>query len=96
VGTECSDMKVECSQGIRTEQLQRVTVKRDLGSPDALVIHVGANDIKRTGNVDYVMGDVYDLINTAKTKFSTSRVVISGVVQRRDMSWRRIGAVNED
>jgi hypothetical protein len=40
----------------------------------------------RTGNLDYVMGDAYELINTAKTKFSTSRVVLRGVLRRRDVS----------
>ena len=94
VGTECSDMKVECFPGIRTEQLQRVIARRDLGSSDSVVIHVGTNDL-RTGNLDYVMGDVYDLVNTAKTKFSASRIVLSGVLRRGDMSWRRIRAVND-
>jgi hypothetical protein len=40
------------------------------------------------------VGDVYNLVNTAKTKFSTSRVVLSGMLQRRDVSWRHIGAIN--
>ena len=40
------------------------------------------------------MGDVYDLVNTAETQFSTSRVVPSGLLWRRDVSWRRTGAVN--
>jgi hypothetical protein len=40
------------------------------------------------------MGDVYDLVNTAKTKFSESRVVLIGVLRRRDVSWRSNGAVN--
>jgi hypothetical protein len=40
------------------------------------------------------MGDVYDLVNTAKTKCSTSRIVLSGVLRRQDVSWRRVGAVN--
>jgi len=40
------------------------------------------------------MGDVYELVNTVKTKFSTSILVLSGVSRRRDVSWRRIGAVN--
>ena len=38
------------------------------------------------------MGDAYDLL---KTKFSASRVVLSGVLWREGMSWRRIGAVND-
>ena len=38
------------------------------------------------------MGDAYDLL---KTKFSASRVVLSGVLRREDVSWRRFGAVND-
>ena len=94
VGTEFSDMKVECFPGIRTEQLHSVIESRDVGSSHTAVIHVGTNNLRRTGNLDYVMGDVFDLANTAKTKFSTSRIVLSGVLRRRDLSWRRIGAVN--
>jgi hypothetical protein len=93
VGTEYPDMKFECFPGIRTEQLQRVIER--IGSPDSVVIHVGTNDLRITGNLDYVMGDVYGLVNTAKTMFSTSRVVFSGVLRREDVSWRRIGAVND-
>jgi len=46
VGTECSDMTVECFPGIRTEQLHRVIEYRDLGSPDPVVIHVGTNSLR--------------------------------------------------
>jgi hypothetical protein len=42
---------------------------RDLGSPDTVVIQVGTNVLRRTENLDYVMGDVYALVNKAKTKF---------------------------
>ena len=38
VGTECSDMKVECFLGIRTEQLHRVIEYRDLESPDPVLV----------------------------------------------------------
>jgi hypothetical protein len=41
------------------------------------------------------MGDVYDLVNTAKTMFSASRVVLSGVLRRKDVSWRHNGTVND-
>jgi len=75
VGTECTGMKVECFPGIRTEQLHRAIENRDLGNPDRVVIHVGTNDLRRTG------------------KFS-SREVLSGVLRRRDLAWRRNGAVN--
>ena len=94
VGSECSDMKLECFPGIITEQLHRVIENRNQGNPDTVVIQVNTNDLRRNGNLDYVMGDVYDLVNTAKTKFSTSRVVPSCVLRRREVSWRRTGAVN--
>jgi hypothetical protein len=38
---ESEHVSVQCFLGIRTEQLQRVTEKRDVGSPDTVVNHVG-------------------------------------------------------
>ena len=40
--------------------------KRDLVSPGTLIIHVGTNDLKTTRNLDFVMGEVYALMSTAK------------------------------
>ena len=95
VGIECPDIKFVCFPGIRTEQLQRVIEERDLGNPDAVVIHVGTNNIKRTRNLDYLMGDVYDMLITVKSEFAASRFVLSGVLRRRDVSWRLIGETND-
>ena len=67
--------------------------KRDLGSPETVIIHLDTNYLK-TGNLNYVKEYVYDLLNTAKIMFSKYTVVLSGVLRRRDVSWRRIGAVN--
>jgi hypothetical protein len=58
------------------------------------VIHVGTHDLRRTEDLDYVMGDMYALVNKAKTKFPQSRLVLSGVFSRRDVTWRRIGALD--
>jgi hypothetical protein len=41
------------------------------------------------------MGKVYDLVNTAKTRFPKWKLVLSGVLRRRDVSWRRMGALND-
>jgi lysophospholipase L1-like esterase len=87
-------MIIECFPGIRTEQLHRVIDNRDLGSPDIVVLHVGTNDLRKTRNLDYVMGEVYGLVNTVKTEFHTSKIILSGVLRRRDVSWQRIGAIN--
>jgi lysophospholipase L1-like esterase len=91
---ESEHVRVEYFPGIRTEQLRRVTENRDLGSPDTLVIHVGTNDLGRTANLDYVKGDVYALVNKAKTKFPQSRLVLSSVLRSIDVSWRRIQTLN--
>ena len=59
-------MRVECFPGIRADQQRRVMA--DSGYSD-VVIHVGTNDVRRSRNLDYIMGEVYDLVNTAKAKF---------------------------
>jgi hypothetical protein len=45
---------------------------RDLGCSDTVVIHVGTHDVRRQKNLDYIMGEVYDLVNTTKAKFPGS------------------------
>ena len=52
------NMRVECFPGIRADQLRRVMENRNLGYSDTAVIHVGTNDIRRSRNLDYVMGEV--------------------------------------
>ena len=41
------------------------------------------------------MGEVYDLVNTAKAKFPGSRLVLSGVLRSKRVNWRRVGAAND-
>jgi lysophospholipase L1-like esterase len=71
-----------------------VIENRDLGSPETVIIHVGTNDLKTRKNFDFVMGEVHELVSTAKKKFPNCRLILSGVLRRRDVSWRRIGALN--
>ena len=93
VGAEHADMVVECFPGIKTEQLHRVIEKRDLGSSETVVIDVGTNDLRTTGNLDSVTGEVYALVATAKRKLPNCRIGLSGVLRRRDVTMRRIGAL---
>ena len=80
-------MKAACFPGVTTEQLHRVLDSRDLGTPDTVISHVGTNDLKRVVNLDYVMCEVYSLVDKAKVKFPQSRIVLSGVLRRTDVSW---------
>ena len=41
------------------------------------------------------MGEVYALVSMAKKKLPNCRFVLSGVFRRRDVLWRRIGALND-
>ena len=93
-GAEHADMMAECFPGIKTEQLHRVIEKKGLGSPETVLIHVGTNDLRTTRNLDFVMAEVYALVATTKRKLPKRRLVLSGVLRRRGVSWRRIGTHN--
>jgi hypothetical protein len=95
VGADKPNMRVECFPGIRTDQLRRIMENRDLGYSDSVVIHVGTNDVRKTRNLDFIMGEMYDLVSTAKAKFPDSRLVLSGVLRSKGVKWRRVGAAND-
>jgi hypothetical protein len=67
-------MIVMCFPGVRTEQLYRDLDNRDLGTLNAVVIRVGTNDLERSVNLDYVMGEVSSLVNTAKVNFNDTKL----------------------
>jgi hypothetical protein len=84
-------MTVECFPGIRTEHLHRFTENWNLENWDTVVIHVGSKDLRSTRKLDYLMEVEYSLVATAKSKFPHFRLVVSDVLRRRDVTWRRKG-----
>jgi hypothetical protein len=64
---------------------------RALENPLAIVIHVGASDLRSTRNLEYLMRVVYSLVATAKSKFPHFKLVLSDVLRRRGVIWRCIG-----
>ena len=76
---EHANMKVECFPGIKTEHLNRVIAKRDMGSPETVIIDLNTDDLRKTRNLDFVM-EVYALMVTAKRKMPNCRLVLSGVL----------------
>ena len=54
---------------------------------------MGTNDVRKSRN--YIMGEVYDLVNTANAKFPGSRLVLSGVLGSKSVKWWRVGAAND-
>ena len=69
-----------------------MTEKSDLGGPETVIIHVCTSDMRTTRNLDFVVGEIYALVATAKRKLPNCRLVRSRVLRRRDVSWRRLGA----
>ena len=74
VGAEHVVMMVQCFPGIKTEQLHRVIEQKDPGSPETVIIHVGTNEWRTTINLDFVMGEVYVLVATAKGELPNCRL----------------------
>ena len=96
VGAENSNMSVEGFVGKRAVQLRRVLENWDLGNSDAVVIHVETNDVRRSRNLDYIMGEVYDIVNTSKATFPGSRLVLSSVLSYKGVNWRRVRSAKTD
>jgi hypothetical protein len=94
-GAEKPNMRVESFPGIRADQTRRVMENRNLGYSDTAIIHVGTNDVRRSRNLDYIMGEVYDLVHTAKAKFLGSSLVLSGVLRSRGVNWWLVGVAND-
>jgi len=95
VGAEKTNMGVKSFPGIRADRLRRVMRNRDLAYSDTVLIHVGTKDIRRSRNFDYIMREVYDLVNMAKAKFPGSRLVLSGDLRSRGVKWRLVGMAND-
>jgi hypothetical protein len=93
VRREHADIIVEFFLGFETEQLHRVVEKRGLVGPEIVIIHVGKTGLKMR-NFDFVMGEVYGLVATAKRKVPKRKLVLSGVLRHLDVSLRHIGARN--
>ena len=68
--------------------------RRDLDCAETLITHVGTNDLG-TRNLDFIMGEVYSLVAAAKKRLPKCKLVLSGVLRRTDVSWRRIGGLND-
>ena len=88
IEAEHADMEMEFFPGIKIEHLNKAIVKRHLGSPQTFIFHVGTNELRTTRNLDFVMGEVYALMATAKRNLPNCRLVLSEVFRIRDISLR--------
>ena len=73
----------------------RVIDRRDLGSQETVIIQCGTNYLTTRRNLDCVMGEVCALVATTKSNLPNCRLVLCGVLRHSDVSWRRIGTLND-
>lgn len=88
---------VECFPGIRVEQLtRRIENMEEGGHEEVVLLNVGTNNIKSSMSADHLMGEVWDLGVAAKKKFKRAKIVVSGVIRRKDTPIGYIDAINQN
>lgn len=94
-GCKIKGATVECFPGIRAEQLSNKIERMDNERKEKLVvIHVGTNNVKRAESSDHVVGEIYDLCNVARKKFSGAKIIVNGIIKRKYVSPGKIEYIN--
>lgn len=95
-GDKCREAghDVYCFPGIKIEELKHQV--ESLRLDNVVAIHVGSNNIQRGVQAEEIMGDTMDLIDHIRKQNPRTQIIISGILQRRDVSWRRIRRINEE
>ena len=97
-GEECKrkGYDVHCFPGIRIEELRHQVEKTDWKKvhPDVIVIHAGTNNIRRGISATEIMGDTMDLVDCIRKQVPKTKIVISGILHRRNVSEHFIRRIN--
>lgn len=94
IGYQQPEIEVECYPGIRLEEAKNMIERQERQDPEKIIFHMGTNDIRRR-NIDYVMAELYDLVQTTKSIYPRAKIIISGIIRRRDVNWRKVGLAND-
>lgn len=91
-----SRTRVNSFPGIRAEQLAQLVLDTDCNQNIRLVvIHVGSNNL-RSMSADYILGEIWNVVDAVKITFPNAKIVVSGIIMRRDESFKRISRLNSD
>lgn len=91
------DTEVKCISGLNIKSFSRLINELPVNvCAEKVVIHVGTNDVKRYKNPDYLIGDYYDSFKKLKNKFPNARIVISGIIKRKDCNYGYLKSINSD
>jgi hypothetical protein len=86
----CCLMVTICTVCCHITGLDRPWGFQNVKASKLIVIHVGTNGFRKTRNLDCVMREVFAWVATAENKLPNCRLVVSGMLQLRDVLWRRI------
>jgi hypothetical protein len=97
VGESCPEAGITSFPGIRINQMayQLEVMKMQNERPEAIVIHVGTNDIRRRNNAEEIGEDLKTLLRSGIKLFPTAKWAVSGVLYRRDMKVEYIDVINQ-
>lgn len=88
---------VECLPGIRIEQLtRRISNMAQNEQDEVVLLNVGTNNIKSARSSDHLMGEIWDLGMAARRTFTRAKIIVAGVMRRKDTPIAFIDAVNRN
>lgn len=88
--------KVNCFPGISVEQLcDLLNVTESNEGVRLVVLHVGSNNLRNT-QLDYIVGELWNVVEQTKKVFPRAKIVISAVLMRRDVPFRRVSLLNRE
>lgn len=90
--------EVMCFPGIKTEELQHKVEKMNLKNldPKIVAIDMGTNNIGKGVAAEEIMSDILDLVDHIRSEVKNAKIVISGLLRRRDINIRRTGRINNE
>jgi sentrin-specific protease 8 len=80
------DAEILSFSGMKSYQFQEKLNSAELGAhqPEVVVLHMGTNDLGLSHAPDDVMGWMRGAIISAKKLFTKSKIIVNGIVMRRD------------
>lgn len=70
-------------------------IPEDEVAPKVVILHAGSNNLSRNKNIDNVLGDHWFLVETVKQKFPLARIIVSGVLHRKDVPVKAVVDLNK-
>ena len=87
--------RVLCVPGLNQTSFGKIINKLPVNKlVTKVIVHVGTNDLNKTKDVDYFIGNYWNSMIDLKIKFPNAKVSLSGVLKRKDMNYSFIRLIN--